>query len=648
MAAESNVQAGNAFIRIWLKSENVGDFLNTLGKKITAFGQRLNSIGKRMAITAIVMATPFVAGTRVFADFSKQMAFVSTMLDDSDKYMKGYTETVRSLSVEFGESTKEMSRGLYDILSAGFEADKALSMLNITIKAGKAGMADSAQSTAAIIAVLNAYGLTAGHAQEVSDTLFQTVRYGVLTFGELAGHIGLVAPSAAQAGVTLDELGATLAIITRSGIETSHAVVALNNILKAFMAPTGAGADFAEKLREAGFAFEMSIAGIKKAGFANIIAEIGKLPTEAIAKLFPSIRSQRGILAVKSGLAALPIILEKMNEKMGATDRAFEKIRKSFGFLVDRAKQAGILILSYLGEALANSLKGAGESFIYFARGFGKWLKLNKAAIKNTVKLITTYMMLALTLIAVGKAIALVGIIMAAVTGPWGWAKLILGVAAGVAAWQALGKAMGSVRQELSEIAKIGRDVTKVELGKDLASATLTRKAEVLGKIIAIERERWEELKEGVRKARKEVEDLEQAKIRASISVVALPLVPSVIRELQSAKELLNTRILEHRVLRDTVKALERKLTVLKRESIIAGLSEKAQEKRRKDAQAERDAIAAATRFFRRGYFLGYWHTPSLAYATSTPETQQLEVLRDIKENTANTVAEIGKMNKVQ
>ena len=43
---------------------------------------------------------------------------------------------------------------------------------------------------AGIAAVLNAYGMSADEATAVSDVMFQTVKRGVLTFGELANTIG--------------------------------------------------------------------------------------------------------------------------------------------------------------------------------------------------------------------------------------------------------------------------------------------------------------------------------------------------------------------------------------------------------------------------------------------------------------------------
>ncbi len=476
MASQPNIEAGSAFVRVHLKSENMQKFFNEWGKRASAFGAKLSAASRKAAVSAIVLSIPAIAGLRAFGKFSKEMAFVSTMLDNTSKHMEEFTKQVHKMSVQFAQSTETMSKGLFDILSAGFDASDAIRMLNVTSKSAVAGNTDVSNSTKAIIAVLNSYGLSADRATEVSDSLFQTVRFGVLTFEELAGHIGLVAPSAASAGVKLDEMGATLAVITRAGVETSHAIVALNNILKAFIAPTGAGAEFAKQLKEAGFAFDVSISGIKKAGFVRILEAIGRLPTEAIARLFPSIRSQRGILAIKAGLESLPLILAKFNNKAGATERAFQKMSETFGFFLDQLKSAGKMILTIFGEVIAGNIKNISKNVTKIATGVGNWIKENKKLIGTYVKIIGAIVIVGLALLVVSKILTLVAVISIVIkTAAVGWATaisaLVVGVSAAGAGFLFIRNILGGIREEINKIADASKSIDSDAIAEAVVGA---------------------------------------------------------------------------------------------------------------------------------------------------------------------------------
>jgi len=648
MATDSNILAGKALVEVGIKAENMQKFFNEWGKRASAFGQKLSAAGRRMAVSSIVMSIPAVAGVKAFAKFSKEMAFVSTMVDNTQKHMGKFTEEVHKMSVEFGQSTNTMTRGLYDILSAGFDASQAISMLKVTSRAAVAGMTDTAASTKAIIAVLNAYGLSAANATEVADTLFQTVRYGVLTFGELAGHIGLVAPSAAQAGVNLDELGVALAVITRSGIETSHAVVALNNILKAFMAPTGAGADFAKKLKEAGFAFDLSIKGIKDAGFINILKAIGRLPTESIAKLFPSIRSQRGILAIKSGLSSVTQLMGEFANKTGSMYRAFSKVCKSFGFLLDQVKQAGMLILVHFGEAVAGNIEKMGKGIVRIATGVGNWIKANKDLIRTYVKVVAALAVLSLSLMAIAKvltAIAMISAFISALAGPSGLARVGLALAAAAIVGVTLYKTLKSIKEEIEKIGEIADPSLPGGDGKK--GGTPSKAAQNLVKL----EEKMVSLKERQTKIHAEHQEAfakmneERAsgakKVVQHMMTVGHPEIIGESKAFDIAKEASDVSFQNLKYFSKAIPALEKKIALAKKELEIEkkrlALSGEANQ-----AEENRLAMLSGAAKFAHGGFAGFFHTRGTMFSTTeSKEDRQTDILGKIQVNTESTAAQL-------
>ena len=614
MTFATDIEAGRAYIVLYVRSGAFKDDIQALSQKMAKASRKLRSSAMAMGTAAVLMATPFIAGAKVYANFSKQMAFVATMLDEPLRHMHDFTRGIRKMSVEFGESTQTLSKGLYDILSAGFAPAQAMEMLAVTTKAAKAGMTDAASATAAIIAVLNAYGLGAEHAAYVSDVLFMTVKKGVLTFGELAGHIGLVASTAAQAGVSIEDMGAVLAVITRGGVETSHAVVALNNVLKSFLMPTGQGMEFAKKLKEAGLNFEMTTAALKRIGLVNVFKQIMGLPTEALAQLFPTIRAARGIFAMKAGWQGLLKIVENFRDVGGATDEAMKKIMGSFGYLMDQIKQAGVLILSYIGEALAESMESTFKSILLVASGFGEWIKQNRELISLTAKFTIALGALALTALVVAKTLALLAVITAVLAGPTGWAGLTVGIIAGIAALAVFGGLVAKIKSELEEMSTLGKESGGFT---GTSGEGLSRLAREYNNLLRLSKEESA--------ARQEILRIESAMTKPmavgeKIKRMSIEDARIRIKQLKAMSGALE------KILRDEKSGLNAVKSRLKLEEKTANAMRK-----------QLDAVRAINSIGTRGFFLGYIHTPVLAWSSMAGRGAEGNQLEELKKVVANT-----------
>lgn len=383
MPSSANIRAGAAYVELTLENSKLLRGLKAAQSKLKNFSRSVTAAGKKMLGISAILAMPFVGGATIFADFEQQMANVSTMLDEPAKYMDSFKKGIRKMSVEFGEGTDTLAKGLYDILSASIDPAKALDVLAVSAKAAKAGLTDTGVAADAITTILNAYGLSADHAGSVSDLLFKTVKRGKTTFAELAPSIGMVATTAASAGVDLEELGAAIATMTRNGVKTERAVTALNAIISTFLKPTDEAAAYAKKL-----GFEMSSAAIKSEGLESIFKKISKLPPDAISKLFPNIRALRGILPALRNMAGFSADVETMKNRAGATETAYAKMAKTLSMVFARLKQAGMLALSVIGEALAEDLRKAASVFMQVISAVTTFIKQNKKLVVTAAKVV--------------------------------------------------------------------------------------------------------------------------------------------------------------------------------------------------------------------------------------------------------------------
>ena len=452
MPSSANIRAGAAYVELTVENSALVRGLKAAQMKLKNFSRSVTAAGKKLLAISAVMALPFVGGAKTFADFEQQMANVSTMLDEPAKYMDAYKDGVRKMSVEFGEGTDTLAKGLYDILSASIDPAKALDVLAVSAKAAKAGITDTGVAADAITTILNSYGLSADQAQSVSDLLFQTVKRGKTTFAELAPSIGMVASTAASANVPLEELGAAIATMTRNGVKTDNAVTALTSIIAAFLKPSKEAAAYAKTL-----GFEMSSAAIKSEGLEGIFKKISKLPPDAISKLFPKIRALRGVLPALRNMEGFSSDIELMKNRAGMTETAYAKMANTLAMAFARLKQAGMLTLSVIGEALAEDLRKAASVFMRVITSIIAFIKQNKKLVVTAAKVVGVVALIAgglLTLgaiagtlsFAIGGLVSIISVFTGAISFVIGTVGVIISVlTASISVWWLVAAAVAAV-----------------------------------------------------------------------------------------------------------------------------------------------------------------------------------------------------------
>ena len=194
-------------------------FKSTVMAPMMQFGRMVGRVFMR---AGLAVGIALVGAIKHANEFRKQMSLVNTMLNGED--LSQFTDAIIKMSGKFGEAKSSLTKGLYDILSAGIAAKDGLNVLKVATRAAIGGATDTAVSVDALTTVINAYGLASGaSAQEieqtathVSDVLFQIVKDGKITYAELAENIGKIAPTAKAAGLQIEELGALIATIVKT------------------------------------------------------------------------------------------------------------------------------------------------------------------------------------------------------------------------------------------------------------------------------------------------------------------------------------------------------------------------------------------------------------------------------------------------
>lgn len=315
--SSSSIRAGRAFIELFLK-DGISKALVPIEARMKGFGDKIKSIGGSLAAMGGVASAPLALSAKNFASFETTMANVATVLDEPQKHMATMKAQVQALAMEFGESTETIGMGLYEIISAQIPAGEAMSVLRAAMISAKGGVTDTAQATNMLISILNAYKIPAKDAADVTDLLFQVMKRGTTTLPELAQYIGNVVATAKAAELSIEEMGAAIATMTRNGIKTDMAMTSLNNVLSEFIKPSEKGREIAEK-----YGIDMSIAALKSKGLLAVIKDLQKIPKDALAEIFPDARGIRGVFSITDDVAGFKTDMEEMKNRAGSSMAAF-------------------------------------------------------------------------------------------------------------------------------------------------------------------------------------------------------------------------------------------------------------------------------------------------------------------------------------
>lgn len=321
-----NVDLGNLVGHLKLDNKQWQSSLRssaaTLTRTMSNMARTTARWGKRFAVIY------GAASVKALASFQDELAFVNTMLDEqTQKYLPQYAKAMKDMSIVFGESTKTMSRGLYDILSASIPAEKAIGVLTDSVKAARAGMTTTALAADVITTMLNAYNLEATQAGDVSDLLFAIVKRGKTTFGDLGGSIGMVASNAAVAGVSMEELGTAIAVMTRAGLKTDIAVTALRQLIALFTGKPSEDAQTAA--RQLGLT--LTATTLRAEGLVSILKALKNANEEQLSAIIPNVRAYTGFATMLQKVTDIGTDMEMMLNRAGMTQEAYLKTTASLG-----------------------------------------------------------------------------------------------------------------------------------------------------------------------------------------------------------------------------------------------------------------------------------------------------------------------------
>ena len=342
--------------------KNAEKNLNRFEHKVVELQNRFAKMAKsgmKLASVGFGITASLASQTEAALEFSKNMAEVSTLVDTNVVNMARLKAKLLEIAPTLGMDTSTATRALYNIISAGVKASDALKVLELAGKAAVAGVTDVNTAATLGTQIMNAYGMSVKQLPHIYDLLFMTVKSGVTTFPELASYLGDVLASARAANVSFEQLSAAIAGMTKVGIRTPQAAVALKGLLVALAAPSSVAGKALEKF--GGEEFKAAIASGNLVRALEILAPRVKTLADARA-IIPDQEAAKAFLALTSHMKEFKQTVLEMQHSGGAMKEAFNKMAATSAFALSKVKSEMHSVAITIGMAMLPSLKALADA----------------------------------------------------------------------------------------------------------------------------------------------------------------------------------------------------------------------------------------------------------------------------------------------
>ena len=322
-----------------------------------------------MNMLAVPILAAATAGAKLNSELTTGLAKVSTLVDTTVVDMSKMRTELIQLSNETGVSVTELTEGTYQAISASVDASKAVDFMRVSAIGAKAGFTNMTTATDALTTIINAYGMETERASDMMDRLIITQNLGKTTVDEIGKSIGQVIPTAASAGMSIDELLASVASLTANGTQTSAAMTGLKAALSNIIKPSKDAFETAEAL-----GLQFNQAHLQAVGWAQFLDEI-KTATggnvETMAKLFGSTEALNVVLSLAgNGVDKFKESLEGMANSTGATNEAISKLDATPAAQLEKAvnqlKNAAMDLAAGLSPLISRTSR--------MTKAFAEWL----------------------------------------------------------------------------------------------------------------------------------------------------------------------------------------------------------------------------------------------------------------------------------
>lgn len=402
---------------------NVAGGTDSLSGAVTKAGAKLT-----LATAGIALGLGDAA--RAAIDYNERITNAAAVLDIDAERQQAISDRILMMSVGTRAGANNIADAYYDIVGGVQDASKHMAILETAVATSEAGNADLAETTQALIAVMNSYNLEAKDAGMVSDVMTQTVADGIGKMGEFATAFPQVTGLANTLGISFADLGSQTAFLTTKGSSASVAVTQLTGMMNSLLRPN---TKMKKALAELGY--ESGEAAVKALGLVGTFEALEQTTVsqeEGFSTLVGRIEAYRGIVHLTGGTFD-EFNQSFMDSATGATEAARAIQNASPAAQLDILESSVDALRIGVGEALVPAMLRLVDAVTPYIQIALSWIKANPELTSTILGVVGAVTILGPILLAVGAAIAVItspiGLVIAAIAALGvAWATNFLGI----------------------------------------------------------------------------------------------------------------------------------------------------------------------------------------------------------------------------
>lgn len=541
-------------IKIGASAKEFQTELDKVRKKTEVFQEQLATAAK-VSGAAFVALGGVIAGSVIAAgNFEKTFSNVVTQLDKTsfstkslDKGVADLRKGVIDLGVKSGESFEVLNTGLFDIVSAGIPAEKALETLAAANQLAIAGASDTATSVKALVAAYTSYGDAAGNATEMAEAFYTASKFGVTDVAGLANEFNKIAGLSKTLGISFNEaLGSATALTNNGAKPVAQAFTQFEAVLNSIILAQGKLKDESVEVQKALSLENIQTVGINQALRDGVNAYGGNVA--ALQKLLGSSNALAAVLSLTGAQAKdVDKIMQGLSDttaRTAAFQAALVTKQETLEKATERFKRSFEAAAITLGEKFVPTIVAVADKVSLVAQAFSdmspvqsKFLALFIAMATAFTGFITTAALTASAFLNIRSAVIALQVTFGAarVAAVAFWGAATLGLSLMIAAlptiigyvgdlvdrFRSLGDAPKGLENINSELERMKALREKIASGSDInfGDKKDSQLAKVDEKIAALERLKQKELEVKAVQDAKDAPQKEEEKKAASTKV---------------------------------------------------------------------------------------------------------------------------------
>ena len=361
--------------RIRHQMEQTANMNQRLGHDIQNVGRGISSIGESMMPAAAAITAVGVATGKTFMDFEATItgAAVKAGATTEVEFNK-MRDVAGKLGAEFPITASQAAEGMDRLAAGGFDVNETIGAMPGIITAAVASGEDLAVTSDVITSALSIWDMKQGdiaenttHVADVVQMAANKSKLGMQDFGLAMQYAG--APAAAL-GISIEELGTAMAIMSNNGIQASTIGTSLRSVISRLASPPKAAAMAIEQL-----GLKVNDANGKFVGLENIVGQMrtamsGLSDTEqvALAKAIAGEEAYSGLLAlIKTSPKAYADMTSSLQNATGSSAEAYTVMQNTLKGSIDSMMGSVEAFGIAMGTVMSPYIREAAETIKYFA-----------------------------------------------------------------------------------------------------------------------------------------------------------------------------------------------------------------------------------------------------------------------------------------